>query len=180
MDADLPSHDHVEAALARCAIGVDAAELHGLMAGFLAAGGSLQGDDWLGRLHIEAEQGLVQRNTVLQRLHRATQESFDDDDLGFDLLLPDKSASVPERVQAMLAWCRGFLSGFALAPSRVPLGEEAQEAFADLSRIASFSVDDDEQDEAALMDITEFVRVAVLLIHAGRAQGLDGSGERLH
>ena len=48
-----------------------------------------------------------------------------------------------------------------------PLSEEAGEALTDLARLAAASPQDDgdEEDEQALVEIEEFVRVAALLLH---------------
>lgn len=178
-NVDLPEHDEVEAALARCAIGIDAAELHGLATGFIAAGASLDGDGWLARLHVDADAAMVRDDVVLNDLREASTVMLADPDLGFSLLLPDDDAPLPERVGALFAWCRGFLAGFSLAPNRPPLSEDAQEAFADLANIAGFVVDEDEQDEQALMEIAEFARVAALLIHGDGLIARRQSG-RLH
>lgn len=180
MAIELPAQAQVDAALVRCEIGVNAVELHGLIAGFIAAGGNLDGDDWLACLELEADPARVRQEAVLQRLRRASIAAFEDPELGFDLLLPDEAASLPERVQALLEWCRGFLSGFCLVPGRVALSEDAQEAFADLTRIAAFAVDEDDQNEEDLQEIAEFARVAVLLIHADRACPPEGANGRLH
>ena len=162
---DLPEHGEVQAALAHCAIGIDAAELHGLATGFIAAGASLDGDDWLARLHVDADAATVRADETLDALRQASAAMLADPDMGFALLLPDDDAPLVERVAALFDWCRGFLAGFSLAPNRPPLSEDAQEAFADLANIAGFVVDEDEQDEQALMEIAEFARVAALLIH---------------
>ena len=178
-DARLPAFGEVEAALARCAIGIDAAELHGLATGFVAAGASLEGDDWLARLHVDADAATVRDYAALNDLRQASIAGLTDPDMGFSLLLPDDDAPLVERVAALLDWCRGFLAGFSLAPNRPPLSEDAQEAFADLANIAGFVVDEDEQDEQALMEIAEFARVAALLIHGDGLLARRHSG-RLH
>jgi uncharacterized protein YgfB (UPF0149 family) len=47
------------------------------------------------------------------------------------------------------------------------LSPDANEVLADLGRIASsrFDYDDEEEDESALSEVLEFVRVGVLLLH---------------
>jgi hypothetical protein len=73
-----------------------------------------------------------------------------------------------ERSGALFDWCRGFLGGFGLAAGQAPpLSEEASEALADLAKLAAATPQDDgdEEDEQALAEIEEFVRVAALLLH---------------
>jgi len=54
------------------------------------------------------------------------------------------------------------------AGAKPPLSEESQDALNDLSRIAAsdLAYDDPDTDEEALEEVTEFVRVAVLLLHS--------------
>ena len=69
---------------------------------------------------------------------------------------------------ALFSWCRGFLGGFGLAAGHAPpLSVEGREALADLARLAAATPQEngDQEDEEALAEIEEFVRVAVLLLH---------------
>ena len=88
--------------------------------------------------------------------------------VGFDLLLPDPAAGLEERAQALFDWCRAFLGGFGLAAvGDAPLSDDGAEALADLGKLAQASPElgEGEEDEDALAEIEEFVRVAVLLLH---------------
>lgn len=179
---DLPSHDAVADALRTLQLGVDAAELHGALCGFLGAGGTLRRDDWIAHLQIEADATAVRGNPALDQLFVASCAQLADADLGFALLLPTDDAPVGERVDALLGWCRGYLGGFGLGIGGTPtLSPDAQEALQDLGRIAAFSADEDdlERDEEAFAEVAEFVRVAALLLHADTARDADAR-RRLH
>jgi uncharacterized protein YgfB (UPF0149 family) len=79
-----------------------------------------------------------------------------------------------DRSAALFDWCRGFLGGFGLAAgNQPPLSEEGSEALADLARLAAATPqeDGDDEDEEALVEIEEFVRVAALLLHGDCALG---------
>ena len=79
-----------------------------------------------------------------------------------------------DRSSGLFDWCRGFLGGFGLAAgANPPLSEESTEALGDLARLAAASPQDDgdEDDEAAMIEIEEFVRVAALLLHGDCAMG---------
>lgn len=175
---ELPGFDQVDAALVRQRLGVDAPELHGLMSGYLAAGGTLNEDGWLAQLHVDADAG-GSIEPLLQTLLQVTRFALEDPDLGFELLLPDDEAALAERIDHLFLWCQGFVAGFALVPAAPSLGEDAREALEDISRIAAFRVSDEDQDEQAFMEIAEFVRVAVLLIHGDTRPPRDGN-TRLH
>lgn len=174
-----PEFDAVSAALTRCRISIDAAELHGLMIGHLTAGEDLPEQDWFARIHVDGDPAAVREDAVLTALREAGMTTLVDPNLGFSLLLPDDDAALTERASALFSWCRGFLAGYSLVPGRTPLSDDAQEAFADLTHIATFLVDEDEQDEQALVEIAEFVRVAVLLIHGDVLISLKRQ-DRLH
>ena len=106
--------------------------------------------------------------SVLERLREATVGQLEDRSFGFELLLPEEDASLSARSGALFAWCRGFLGGFGLAAgASPPLSEEGTEALADLARLAAATPQDDgdDEDEQALAEIEEFVRVAALLLH---------------
>lgn len=163
----LPSPADVDAAARELRLGLDASELHGGLCGWLAGGGA-DGAGWLS--HVLADPGVpdVVAGSVLDALHRATAEQLHDRGFGFELLLPDNDASLAVRSGALFNWCRGFLGAFGMAAgSAPPLSEEGNEALSDLARLAAATAQDDgdEEDEAALAEIEEFVRVAALLLH---------------
>ncbi len=176
---EFPSYHEVHASLARGGAGVDVAELHGLMVGLLSAGGSLSGNDWPERLHVNLGPDALSEGGTLDQLRIAAASALADPDFGFAPLLPEEDAPLAQRAAALFIWCHGFLAGFSLGPDRAPLSEEAQEAFNDLAEIAAFVADDDEQDEQALTEVTEFVRVAALLIR-GDVLAETGPSKRLH
>lgn len=173
MSRSLPSLDEVEAAIREAGLGVDAAELHGSLCGWLAGGATLQ-DDWPARVMADAALPPVAEGSVLDALGRASAGQLEDHAFGFELLMPAGEAPLVERSGALFAWCRGFLGGFGLAAGQdPPLSAEGREALADLARLAAATPQDegDQDDEDALAEIEEFVRVAVLLLHGDCALG---------
>ena len=107
---------------------------------------------------------------VLQELLEATQAAFVGGDLDFQLLLPDDEVALAIRAAAFAAWCRGYLSGLGLAgiADLATLGEDARGFLADVERFGMLAIDNagDEDDERALIELTEFTRIGVLLLHA--------------
>lgn len=171
----LPALAEVQREADTLQLGVDAAELHGGLCGLLAAGAEPGRREWLQQLALEPVGGAPQATgTALDRMFIATMGQIDDPELRFGLLLPDADATLESRAAALLSWCRGFLGGFGLAAgAQPPLSPEAAEALEDLGRIAVTDpgLDDTEADEVALSEITEFVRVAALLLHSDCATG---------
>ena len=166
---EMPDYAEVSAQIAQLQLGVDAAELHGSLCGYLTGGGEPTArGDWLGPVMSEPQPEPVQRDSAMDRMFVATQALLESPDFGFDLLLPDEDRPVGERGDAMLAWCRGFLGGFGLAAGAdPPLSEDGADALKDLARMAAseLAYEDPESDEEALAEVAEFVRVAVLLLH---------------
>ncbi|MFC4728006.1 UPF0149 family protein [Coralloluteibacterium thermophilus] len=165
-DSDLPSHRAVADELSLLGVAAEPAEVHGALSGFLCGGGRVQ-DHWLAQLELEAERAPAP-DGALAALRAASVAQLEDPQFGFVLLLPDERDALDRRAEALLGWCRGFLGGFGLAaPSPDLLSEDAREALDDLGRIAGsrLSYEDAEGDEGALQEVTEFVRVAALLLH---------------
>ncbi len=87
------------------------------------------------------------------------------------MLLPeDERSTLVERAKAFSEWCEGFTQGLALAgvSSREIEEEEAQEALQHLTEFAELdyeSLDVDEEDEHALMEVSEYTRMAVIRLH---------------
>ena len=171
MTTTLPSLDDVQASSDRLGLAVGAAELHGGLSGWLAGGGD-SGPGWLAR--VLAADGAPAPDAVLGQLRTATAAQIEDPEFGFTLLLPGAGATLYARTLALFEWCRGFLGGFGLAAGKdPPVSEEGREAMADLARLAAASPQDegDDEDERALQEIEEFVRVAALLLHGDCALG---------
>ena len=163
---ELPTLDEVAEASARLGLATSASELHGAICGWLAGGGET-GPGWLGRVMAD-DTPTPPADGALDRLLAASAAQLEDRDFGFELLLPDADASLAERSGALFDWCRGFLGAFGMAAGAEPkLSDEAGEALSDLARLAMAAPQDDgdQEDEAALAEIEEFVRVATLLLH---------------
>ncbi len=165
--AQLPPLEDIAEASLRGGLAADPPELHGALCGWLSGGGE-DTVNWPAR--VLADDGLAApvAGSPLDELRTATAGQLEDRGFGFELLLPEIEDSLNARADALFEWCRGFLGGFGLAAgAHPPLSEEAEEALQDLARLAQAAPEssDDDEDEHALAEIEEFVRVAVLLLH---------------
>ena len=145
-DVQLPSWSDVRDAIDTLGLAMTPAELHGGVSGWIAGGGS-DTPDWLARVLADDSVPAVPRDSTLDAVRTASAAQLGERGFGFELLLPGAEASLTERSGALFDWCRGFLGGFGLAAGAQPQS------------------DGDEEDEEALVEIEEFVRVAVLLLH---------------
>ncbi|MEQ1512487.1 MAG: UPF0149 family protein [Lysobacteraceae bacterium] len=169
----LPSLFEIEDAVRSQGLGVGACELHGALCGWLAGGGD-DSPRWLAEVLADEAVTAPIAGSALDRLRAASVAQIEDSDFGFELLVPEPEAPLAERSSGLFDWCRGFLGGFGLAAgAHPPLTEESGEALADIAKLAAATPQDegDEDDEAALIEIEEFVRVAALLLHGDCAMG---------
>jgi uncharacterized protein len=164
------THAELARAIETLRLSVGASDLHGSLTGYLCAGGRAGADEWPAALEIEPDPVKSLRDEALRQLYRDCRAQLEDPDLGFEPLLPAHDAPVERRAEALVEWCRGFLGGVGLSGTANShrLSEDASEVLADLGRIAAsrFDYDDAEEDETALIEVLEFVRIGVLLLHA--------------
>ena len=137
-----------------------------LLAGLDVAGPAEGSDDPAWRLLVDEGQDLA--------------EALDEDNLDFEPLLPDDEQPLPERVQALAAWCSGLLLGFALAGGQERSDE--QELIADLQELSALDwevQDSDEASENDYADLLEFVRLVPVSLSMGRTKAgqLPGPGK---
>jgi len=166
------THAQLGELLATLRFGVDPSDLHGSLTGYLCAGGRADAHDWLGALRLETdrvEAQMAASAAPLQQLFAECASWLDDPDSGFEPLLPDPEMPVDVRADALVEWCRGFLGGVGLAGSTRGdgLSPDCAEILDDFGTIAAshFEYSDSEEDERALAEVIEFIRVGVLLLH---------------
>lgn len=166
-DSDLPAPAAIDADIRRLALATSVAELHGALCGWLAGGGASD-RRWLSNVLADPALPEVEEGGALDQLRLAAAEQLADRGFAFELMLPAGDTPLSERSGALFDWCRGFLGGFGLAAgANPPLSEDSREALGDLAKLAAAQPqpDGDEEDEEALAEIEEFVRVATLLLH---------------
>lgn len=144
-------------------------EVHGVISGWLCAGSRWDPDnrhaalcEWLNEDVPPTDMAIV------DSLWEEAAAGLADQEMGFRLLLPDDEASTSARAEAISAWCGGFLSGFGMTGrfQQGELSDDLQEVLSDIGRISSFGEDvpDDDENEADLIEIGEYVRMSALLV----------------
>lgn len=177
----LPDLFDIEDAVRAEALGVGASELHGALCGWLAGGGR-DSPAWLAAVLADDAVAAPAAGSALDRMRLASAAQLRAEDFDFHLLVPDDDATLAERSGALFDWCRGFLGGFGLAAGQSPpLSEDSREALEDLAKLAAATAQDegDEDDEAALVEIEEFVRGVALMVHSDCVLGAAHRG-KLH
>ncbi len=167
-------HDLVEATLNRSQSDMDAAEVHGAICGLICASGANTVAGWQDQiLGEDQEAGNLlnqEAKNLLQTLYNQTLEQFEGGEFGLRLLLSDDNAPLAQRIREMSDWCNGFLLGLGLAGIKEAdkLPSEAGEVIRDFSEIARVSYDEEEDEEAnenAYMEVTEYLRVGAMLVY---------------
>ena len=166
----LPEMLAVQQESQRLGLAASAAELHGGLSGWLAGGGE-DSANWTAHVFADASLPAPDPAGALAALRQATSAQLEDRDFAFELLLAEDGAEPSARADALFEWCRAFLGSFGMASGgqRPSLSEEGEEALRDLANLAQASSEDfdsSDEDEDALAEIEEFVRVAVLLLHS--------------
>ncbi|WP_028470549.1 UPF0149 family protein [Neptunomonas japonica] len=146
-------------------------ELHGLLAGQLSSGARMVPDVWLSTVAELLElDGLTQETSKVGMvgLYQQTLGQMESFSLELTMLLPDDDATLAQRVESLGRWCQGFMTGFGYQGKQTDksLSDEAKDVLRDLSEISQVAneVDDGEDSEADLMQLEEYVRMAVLML----------------
>lgn len=166
-----PDFDQLTTALKSLNAGLGAADLHGSLCGFLCAGGHsvehfLEAVSLQELLHVDAD---ADARSAVARLIRKSGSDLDSDQFTLVPLLPDDERPLLERTEALLQWCQGFVGGLGLGgfADEKTLSPDGREVLRDLLEIARTQVShdaDEEVDEAALAELTEFARVGAMLL----------------
>ena len=150
---------------------VSPAELHGCLAGLLGSLGRVSGDAALAGMNTALGLDLHgELAESMQQLYAVTADAVEDEAFDFHPLLPEDDEDIAQRTEALAAWCRGFLSGYA--QGKVAGGDtgsavaaDSAEALKDFAAIAQAAVDDEQDEEDAEQDyaeIVEYLRFAAL------------------
>lgn len=149
-------------------------EIHGMLCGQLASGRRLTLEQWLQLLSGLTGKTLEADDAgMASRLYKRTLVELDAADFAISLLLPDEDEALAQRTEALGLWCQSFLSGFGEGLSLQPqtgqaMEDEVESTLSDLSAIAQIQCADDDNNAAERdwLEVTEYVRMAVLLIFA--------------
>jgi uncharacterized protein len=170
------SFDELDSVLRRCGASWDAAQTHGLLTGRLAVAGVPAGPDWL----LQVLEGTDETNglhlecrTMLDSLYQQTYWQLTERLSEFYPLLPEDTADAEQRTQAMAHWCEAFLHGLVSARHEQALkdrlaAEPLSDIIRDMLQITRATIDDEsdaEDNEAAYIEIVEYMRVAAQLAY---------------
>ncbi len=155
---------------------LSAAQAHGMATGMLCVNEQAQSAEWLTELFRHAAPVADGDKTVLVHLFEETRSLLSSDEFEFDLFLPGEDALLSKQVEALTYWCQGFLLGVGVTHASADWSREATEILKDIIEFTKLDTEaEGEEDESDFMEITEYMRSAVLLLRSE----LNKEGERL-
>ncbi len=147
-----------------------AAEAQGVLTGLTCAGETESSHGSWQTLLIDADGADSAHNRAqdaLSALMALINKALRGDDFTFRPLLPPDTAPIATRAQAMADWCHGFGLGLQWNGLIDPetLEPDARDAIVDISELAQADAGSaDSDDENALTELEEYLRVATQLI----------------
>lgn len=173
---EMVEFDNLEESLKRCGASWGAAQSHGLLTGKLAVAGVPAGPDWLLQVLDGAQNNNAQRahcEKQLDILYQATFWQLSERLSEFEPLLPHDEDDIVLRSAALSHWCEGFLHGLVSAKHGDALkkrlaAEPISDIIKDMVQLTRAALDEEtdlEENEAAYVELVEYVRVAAQLCY---------------
>lgn len=166
-----PAYSRLEQALTRIDCDYSPAEAQGIACGLLVINQSIDPTNWLKLLVTgDPKDFYVQEaRQLLRELFATTRQQMNGVDLDFALFLPEDT-ELALQVDAMQAWCQGFGLGLASAGIKdfKKLPTDSREWVEDVVNIGAsgeMDLDNEDESEAALTEIIEYLRVGVLMMN---------------
>lgn len=157
---------------------LSAAEAHGMATGMLCVNTRTMNSYWLSELLPKGNSISDENRDLLARLFEETRRLLTSEEFDFDLFLPDDDSLLSEQVAALRNWCQGFLFGVGSTHLSTQFNEDSREIVKDISEFTKLNTEaEGEEDENAFVEITEYLRSAVLLL---RDELNDKNGTILH
>ncbi len=159
-----------------------ASEAHGLATGMLCIENKIEVASWFAELFPDDLLLNNEDKTTLLVLFEQTRQLLNEEDNSFryDLFLPGEDGDIGVQLEAVRYWCEGFLFGVGYTRSSSDWPGETAEIMKDIVEFTKLDsevgdeMDEDEREtyESGLIEIQEYLRVAVIMI---RDQFLDKS-----
>ena len=167
-------HDSIDNAIQRMEGDSSPSEMHGTLCGMLSINPLTDSRTWISQLLPTFDSSNILHQEIhelLEKFHLETKSQLNDPECDFQLILPDDDDTLEIRTNAICDWCQGYLAGISMSGVKDlnTLPGHAQEIchdFIEISRApANYEIESSEEDEVALLELVEYIRVAVLLIY---------------
>lgn len=169
-------------ALENTALILHPSEVHGILTGMLCSPN---------QSNVQWEQLIFKNNVtpetkaLLHELLEITQHHLKEFLFDFELLMPEDSEALMQRAEGLTLWCQGFLTGLNLVHIPITGREKSEttEAINDIIEIAKMKYEDvvaSEEDEAAYIELVEYVRMSVIFIYQAYQEADDKKQTESH
>lgn len=172
---DYPDYDDLADSLSRADATPTAAEVHGLLCGMVSVRAETGLSSWQQQVigdDVDLKGNVLAQECAadLEQLYDATMAQFSDSDLGFEMLLPDESRTLSERIAGLVEWCQGLLMGISIGGVQniSVLPDPVQEFLNDVIEVSKLHPDDaeggGEEQEEDFIEISEYVRLGIIMM----------------
>ena len=169
----LPDYPELSAALQRCGLAQSPSEAQGFALGLYVADVPEPLQIWQQELYSDFDPADVLAGECRAVLDRVFADVFAADRVEpmqlLSLLLPQDIQVDSTRLGAVRDWCQGFLFGFGLGGESVAgrLSEQSRgllRDMAEMTRLDTQDADNTPENQSALIEIEEYLRVGVMLV----------------
>jgi uncharacterized protein YgfB (UPF0149 family) len=169
-DIPFPDYQATADAMQRVGLTQSPAEAHGFAIGLQLGGVADAPRAWQRELYADLDPRDVlaeECRRLLDRVYAAATAPDEGD--GFGLMLPESIEVDAISLGAVRDWCQGFMFGFGLGGEKAAdrLSAQSREWLRDMAEIGLLETDDVEnsdENQAALIEVEEYLRVGVMLI----------------
>ncbi|WP_337913209.1 YecA family protein [Vibrio cholerae] len=173
----LPAYPALANELRSASLGINPAELQGLLTGMLSGGLSLNDKSWQALVFDYTNDGMgwpIGALASAEQILLAMSAQLVDTDFELSLLLPEGEGEGEEALfelaDAVAEWINHFISGLGLSGANLKHASvEAKEALEDLEEMSKLGIDeeDDLAEQAELLEqVIEHIKACVLVLHA--------------
>lgn len=167
MTESLPKYTVLNKSIQKFLPNGNAAQLHGLLCGYLSATGNVDNNSW--EELIPELKNNEKAKELLEDILEKSYLQLNEFSFEFKLILPDEKTNINMRAEGLGLWCQGFLTGLELNDVAIENREPDQvsEVIDDLIEISQISfgeIAENEEDESAYVELVEYVRLSVLMI----------------
>lgn len=179
----MPSFQEVEEVLHETPLQMHPSQAHGHICAEICTASQNSINEW--QKWVIGEENRKNIPESIQILYDVSAAQLGDFMLEFNLLLPEDSQSMKARVEALVLWCQGYVTGLEVAHvsekyfSKTVINETIHDLL-EISHLNQADVSGDEQDEVAYMELVEYVRMAVIFLYQELRASADSSSESLH
>ncbi|ELM6608831.1 YecA family protein [Vibrio cholerae] len=171
----LPAYPALANELRSASLGINPAELQGLLTGMLSGGLSLNDKSWQPLVFDYTNDGMgwpIGALASAEQILLAMNAQLVDTDFELSLLLPEGEGeeALFELADAVAEWINHFISGLGLSGANLKHASvEAKEVLEDLEEMSKLGIDeeDDLAEQAELLEqVIEHIKACVLVLHA--------------